>query len=346
MPVPSGPTAEQIVQGPKSLDITDLGIVVSEGTSKIIGSARLPDVFANRKTQAVKERDTGKAKVEVLDANLNPTGFNTETDFDGQFFLDLLPKNKSYLIKVASEVDGKTAVMREVAHPTNGKECLTVDLATTIVADKILSPPGGALFKEDAALHGAPLMELIKPDELAKMKATIRKCIVIEEEDHARVAEILTAPGPGAGNAAAKLTEEPLGAKLFDDLAKEVPALIEVYHQLVFERPEAELKFTIKATGLVRNKDRKKNRISGTFKLKLVDVKPKTKALEFWFNSSTTKKLGAATAANEWSVTIDTRKFPDGLYTMVSILDPEGGRKRALGSADIEIDNSFLSLCP
>ncbi len=324
---------------PAGLDVTSLGVLPTAGTSRLVGTARVPDVgTAGRKVQAFAEHAAAGARVQVLDADLNPTAIEATADADGQFLLDLIPKNKSIVLQVTTTIDGKPATLHKVARPDAALACVKVDLATTLVADKMLSNGEKALFKADLPLENAPLLELFKAAELAAFEENIRRGLTFEDEDKPRIADILTGGVPGA-------TISVSAVDLFDELATLAPQLVEDYHQKVFERPEAELRFSIKATGYVRNKDRKKQTISGAFTLALSGVAAGTRAVEFWFTSPDRVKLGEANAANGWSTTVDTFQYPDGPYGMVSILMPESGKKQALGSVEITIDNSYTGHC-
>ncbi|MBM3270496.1 MAG: hypothetical protein FJZ01_22910 [Candidatus Sericytochromatia bacterium] len=64
-----------------------------------------------------------------------------------------------------------------------------------------------------------------------------------------------------------------------------------------------------------------------------------------WFTDPVTVKIGQAEEATKWTIPIDTFGFADGSYTMVTIVQPESGKKRPLGSAEVEIDNSFANHC-
>ncbi|MBM3276304.1 MAG: hypothetical protein FJZ00_14215, partial [Candidatus Sericytochromatia bacterium] len=113
----------------------------------------------------------------------------------------------------------------------------------------------------------------------------------------------------------------------------------------VFVRPEAELRFGIAATGYVRSKKKQSLKLKGTYNLRFGDIKPGTKAIELWFPEPIQKKLGEGDAASAWTIPINTFQYPDGAYTMKTILAPQEGKKKALGSAEVEIDNSFRNQC-
>lgn len=348
----AGPQARQLL-APGSLDVDDLGVVALEGKSRVVGSVRIPKlgpVLKGFRLLTLETTPPRAGRVEALTSQLLPAGIEAEVDPDGQFLLDLVPRDTSLVLRVVSDRNGQVATMRKITRSETDLNCVKIDIASTMVADKILSAGREGLFKkEDPALQNAPLIELFKPEELNRLEEKIRGSLEFKtEEDVTFVEQILKSQGPSADPATGRLLvpDEVLpAARLFDAMVKSLPELAEDYHQRVFERPEAELRFNIKATGLVRNRTKSRLKLKGKYNLRFGQLKPGTEAIELWFSTPITAKLGRGDIGNQWTIALNTFAYPDGQYTMKTLLKPFGGNKRPLGSTEVAIDNSFTELC-
>ncbi len=324
-----GPAQSTALGSPSDLDVAEIAkYLAPDGKSKLLGSAKLPQLTqADRKTQAVGDPASG-AKVELLDGNMQPTGIESTADADGLFSLENVPTGQTAIIKVTSVKNGQTATMRKVTRPSEALQCVKVDVASTMVTDKILS--GSPLFKSDPPLEGAPLIDLFKPERVEALEETIRKGLVVDEEGTKEIALILADPKGDA-------------SKLFDDVVKDAPILVDVYHEL-FERPDSAIAIRIAAIGENHNQQ-KKRAISGVLKMQLQGVKAGTKAIEFWFSVPRREQWALADGANDFTVTLDTWKYPDGTYTMETVLVGANGKRKMLGKITIDIVNSVAGHC-
>lgn len=328
----SGNSASMVVApgSPSDLEVAEIAKFLGpDGKSKLLGSAKLPQLAASdRKTQALGGESAAGAKVEVLDSKGQPTGIGTTADADGLFSLEGVPTGETAIIKVTSVINGQSATMRKITRPSEPLQCVKVDAATTMVTDKILS--GTPLFKGDPPLEGAPLVDLFKPERVDALEESIRKGLEIDAEGLKDIEKILVNPNGDTST-------------IFDQVVKEAPILADVYHE-VFERPDSTIAIRVKVIGDNHNQQRKRA-ISGVLKMQLQGVKAGTKAIEFWFSVPRREQWAQANSANDFTVTLDTWKYPDGTYTMETVLVGASGKRKMLGKITIDIVNSVASFC-
>lgn len=322
----------------KELAVSSAGVVgdvqASLGTAMIMGSAQQPlDAGAGFSTQST----SAGMQVELMEwrnGAMQPTGVRTQTNADGDFTLVNVPRGVTAMIRVTAD-DGSGMTMRKLTRVEQAVQCVKVDLATTVVADKIRS--NDPLVQSDPALDGADLPELTRTDRLEAFEKEVRKLIAEAGSTLTRT-QITSVLGEhvqddGSQNA----------ATLFNAMVAGKPTLVESY-QHVFERLEAAIGVRISAVGINHNLHDNRRTVSGVMQLQIVEPPKGTTGIEFWFSSPKKDLVATASAAADWTTKLDTWKHPDGYYTLDAVA-VVGGRRKLLGKLLFIINNSVAVHC-
>ncbi len=317
-----------------ALDITRVAKVsVDQGTSKVMGTVRLPagalDTLATDPQRWVFVEG---ATVALEDGSGNPfPGLSrVRTDASGAFSLDGVPRGVSVRVRVSLEAGDRIFRMQKLLRPGEPLSCSHVDLATTVVADKLLS--GSPLILHDPGLQGAELVELFKPEALEDVEATVRQWIVGNPSDP----EIWRA-GLSQGGLADR----------FDAIAQQVSGLAQAYHG-VFDRADSSLTVRIAAVGTnMVGQAPDIPSVSGILTFQVSEAPAGTERVEYWMlGNGVRQKVGEGTEPIAYKVTFDSWGLRDGSYSLVPVVVGRDGSRQMLNNYRLMVDNSVATQCP
>lgn len=319
--------------GGASLEVQRIAsVVVSEGTSRVMGTVRLPaSLLAGTGDTLEGLAFATEGRLELLDASGQPISqvAAVNVDAQGNYAFPAVPLGISMLMRAEIPVGGQTLVLKKLIRPTEALTCAHVDLATTVVADKVMAAQ--PLVKHDPGLVGADLFELFHPARLLGVESLFRQ-------------QIALAPPPGIDVVRAALVGADTSA-LFDQLEGMRAGAGDAYHDM-FDRPDSSLDIRIAAAGTnsIGVKDRSK--IFGIIRFKVVNAPAGTARVEFWAKSKSQVKIAEGTASPDFAATLDTWTLADGEYTFDTIAISESNKRRLLGQTFVRIENTIGNHCP
>lgn len=316
------------------LDITRVAKVsVDQGTSKVMGTVRIPagalDAQASDPQRWVFVEG---ATVAVADANGNPVAglSSVRTDASGAFSFDGVPRGVSVRVRVSVETGDRTYRMQKLLRPGEPLTCSHVDLATTVVADKLLS--ASPLLQQDPGLQGADLVELFKSEALEDVETSVRRWIVGNPLDP----EVWRV-GLSQGGLAARL----------EAIAQQVPGLSQAYHD-AFERADSSLTVKIAAVGTnTVGQAPDIPSVSGILTFQVSEAPAGTERVEYWMlGNGVRQKVAEGKEGPAFKETFDSWGLPDGSYSLAPVVVGRDGSRQMLNNYRLMVDNSVATQCP
>lgn len=233
------------------------------------------------------------------------------------------------VLRAEIPVGDRTYVLKKLLRPTEALTCAHVDLATTVVADKLLGTH--PLVKPDPGLMGADLFELFHPARLLGVEAIFRK-------------RLDKAPPPSRDDVRDALTVAQTSG-IFDLLEPLTSGGGDAYHGM-FDRPDSSLDIRISAVGTNSIGVKERPTVFGILRFKVMGAPAGTARVEFWAKSDRQEKVAEGTASPDFTASLDTWTLPDGEYTFDTIAVSETNRRRLLGQTFVRIENSIGNHCP
>jgi hypothetical protein len=304
-------------------------LITDDGTSTVMGSARVPASLASEGPSAGPAVTLAGASLRLLDAEGTPLSgiLPIETDAMGTFTLPNAPLGRSVLAELSGELDGRRITLRKYLRPTQSLTCAHVDMATTLVADKLTCDQ--PLVTPDPGLEGAELFELVDPAKLIAVESRVRELLKSEALEQGSWLQAL-ADGETA--------------PLFDMLVQRYPDLGALY-QGSFERPDSSLGIRITAVGSNRATipGADERVVMGVLNLKAEGLPPETVKVEYVLNG---KKVAESAAPPTWEAVLDTWDHPNGPYTLSTVAVGPDGRREAAIRTYMLVRNALDLHCP
>jgi hypothetical protein len=330
------PAGVSVSSGERSVDLTRIAkVVVAPGASKVLGTVRLPRAIMNQES-AGKLDDlvmVPGTTLRLVDEQGTPiAGTSSQlSDTGGGFAFSHVPLGVSMTLEAEVAVGGKTLRLKKLLRPTEALTCAHVDLATTLVADQLLS--ASPLLAPDAGLELADLYNLFLPSRLLDAEARVRRNL--QEETPGSLDGLLTRLSQG--DASPKMGE----------LVLRDPGLTTAYMD-IFERPDSSLAINIKTSAIGTNSIGVENRhlIFGVISLKVVGAPNGTARIEYWTKSDTQRKIAESTTPGTWEATVDTWTLPDGNTTLDTVAILDSGKKVLVARSYLTIQNTVANVCP
>ncbi|HEY9898170.1 MAG TPA: hypothetical protein V6D00_03205 [Pantanalinema sp.] len=307
-------------------------VVVSDGTSRVMGTVRLPESLLGQGGDRLDSpRGIAGAELTLLDASGQPIP-NTATvrsDAEGLFSIPSAPLGVSMVLRAQAVVGSRTLTLKKLLRPSQALTCAHLDLASTVIADKLLSAQ--PLLVLDPGLVGADLFELFNPVRLQEVEKLLRRRI--DQSPPPGVAEVGDALAAGDTS------------QVFDLFAAGSLDITNGY-QDVFERPDSSLVLRISAVGTNSVGIKERPVAFGVLRLKVFNAPEGTTRVEFWAKSDRQIKIGESAIGPEFESTFDTWSVPDGDYTFDTIVVTTSNRRKLLGQTFVTIQNTLENFCP
>lgn len=332
---------------PRGLELTRVSkLITDQGSSKVMGNLKLPrsvvsELISNNSASLIANRAASfrinslgdsvplsRIQVRVVDLQGAPLpGVSAvQTDQEGTFTLSQVPVGRTLLVEGLLQGNGQLIKLHKYLKPTESLSCAKIDLASTLVADKIISR--NPLIKSDPGLQGSNLVDLVDPEKLQQVEDDLRKAL---DSEAAPAAQDLS-NALVAGNT----------PTVFDQIVKNVPELGDSY-QHTFERLDSSLGIRVAAVGSntspIRGKDGPA--VMGVMTLKPSGAPPGTARMEYLLNN---QKILDVPFPGESS--LDTWNFPNGPCTLEVIAVGADGRRDSLVKTYMVIRNLPDALCP
>jgi hypothetical protein len=317
------------VQAPASLAVERMAkVVVSNGTSRLMGSIRMPAPLLHHPGLPSQLDLVPDATISVLtgQTQLGPDAKAIAVS-GGQFIVKEVPVGGPLLLQATVQASGYSFVLKKLLHPSEALTCAHMDLATTLVADQIMS--ASPLLTPDDGLSGADLIQLFDIARLEQLEAKVRARIPD------KYATLIGLPAALTAGATA-----PYLAKIIGD----DPTLVSQY-QAVFDRPDSSVNIRIASVGTssVRTGDRAP--VFGVLHFKVTGADPDAQRIEYWLLQQSQQKIGESTVGPSFDYTFDTWGTANGDYSLDTVeVTPK--RRKLLGVTPISIQNGVPSFCP
>ena len=333
-------------------------LVTNQGTTEIIGNMTLPSnvvssLISNNSANLISNNAGSlisnntaqyrtcslgdpvplpRIQVQVVDSKGNPLpGVSSVlTASDGSYLLPRVPIGTSMLVEgIIPTNNGQPIKLHKFLRPSDSLTCGKVNLATTLVADKLTS--NNPLVKSDPALAGSDLFDLVDPTKLQAI-----------EDD---VQQALSGPNAPSPQALANALAQGTTTAVFDQLVQTSPAIGDAYQQS-FARPDSSIGVKIMAVGknnaTIKGGDGSNGTtVVGIMSLKTEGAPTDTVKIEYWLNG---KKILEAPPPGV--TTLDTWNYPNGPYTLEAFAVRSDGSRESLCRTFMVINNSLDMLCP
>lgn len=326
-------------------------LTTTAGTSTVMGTFSLPSSVVSNNSGSLISNNAGSlvsnnaasyrisalgspvglpdVAVRLIDGRGNPLPNipPVTTALSGGYELPMVPVGKAIIIEGRIETTSGTIKLRKYLRPSESLSCANVDLATTMVVDKLTS--GSPLVTQDPGLAGSDLFELVDPARLQEVESAVREALAGDN-----------APTPDEALSALQGGKV---AVLFDELATETPTLGTVYQE-TFERPESSLGIRIAAVGENRAAIPKSDGpvVTGVLDLKLSGAPFTTSRVEYRIAGTTVAEgLGPVGPAS-----LDTWTLPNGPCTLEAVAIMADGRREVHSRTYMVIRNSLDMHCP
>lgn len=307
-------------------------VVVSEGTSRVMGTVRLPASLLDG-TGASLDAPTfvTSGRLTLLDADGQPIPQTepAEVDAQGGYSFPAVPLGVSMVLRAEIPVGDRTLVLKKLIRATDALTCAHVDLATTLVADKLFSAT--PLVKPDPGLAGADLFELFHPARLLGVEAHFRQRLDL-------------APPPSLEDVRDALVAGDTSG-IFNLVEPLATGSGDAYHDM-FERPDSSLDIRISAVGTNSVPIKERPKVFGVLRFKVLNAPEGIARIEYWAKSSRPEKVAEASDTPDFLATWDSWTLPDGDYTFDTIAVFENNRRRLLGQTFVRIENTIGNHCP
>lgn len=330
------PAGVSLSSGERSIDITRIAKVsVVPGTSKVLGTVRLPRAIVDGKSNGLLDDlvTVPGAVLRLVDENRQLIANTTSvtSDAGGVFAFPRVPLGTSMTLQAEVNLHGKTLRLSKVLRPTEALTCAHVDLATTLLADQLLS--ASPLLERDEALEGADLYNLFIPSRSLDVEAHVRSGL--KQRPSGSLTDLL-----------AKLTQGDT-ASLLGELAQQDSTLTPAYMN-IFERPDSSLAINIRTSAIGTNSIgiEKRNLIFGVVTFKVVGAPANTARMEYWAKSTSQQKVAESTIRETWEASLDTWTLPDGDTTLDTVAILDNGKKVLVGRSYLSIQNTIANVCP
>ncbi|MEB3204784.1 MAG: carboxypeptidase-like regulatory domain-containing protein [Candidatus Sericytochromatia bacterium] len=337
--------ASPVLPKPSLLNVNEqFAAILTDGTARLIGRARIP--VASADGRSVTEVPAAGARVVLLDTDFKTTVSVAIADANGQFQIDDVPRGGASILRIT--LTGATSqTVEKLVYPTTSVECVTVDLASSLVVDKIAA---NGLLKPDPSLEGrSDLLDLVKPDKLAAFEEELRDKIATLPP--AEIAPLLpetlkptdpdaikATPSPGPGGAPTA------PGSILDKIGSEDEQVADNYND-IFVRPEdASLVFRISAVGTNAGVPKGAQRISGLVDVALTGMPSDVTLCEVWTIIPSRRLLCTVTGEGNWKGRFDSWPMPLG-PTNLDFIGHAASGKRVLQRLPVIVDNSVSNLC-
>lgn len=326
-------------------------LVTTAGTSTVMGTFSLPSGIVSNNSGSLIGNNAGnlignntasyrtaslgsgvglsQVAVRLVDGKGVPVAGveGVTTNGTGGYELPQVPVGRAMIVEGVIQTTTGPIRLRKYLRPSEALSCANVDLATTMVVDKLTS--GSPLVSSDPGLAGSDLFELVDPAKLQEVEAALRETLV---SDKAPTPSEAIAALQGGGTDA-----------LFDRVAAEKPELGSTYQE-TFERPDSSLGVRIAAVG--------ENRapipgadgplVIGVMDLKVAGAPPGARRIEYRISGKVVAEGPAPTGAT----TLDTWTLPNGPCTLEASAVMPDGRREVLSRTYMVIRNSLDMHCP
>jgi len=322
---------------------------LTDGTALLLGRARIP--VAGAADASLSELPAAGATVILLARDFKTEISRATADGSGNFRIQDVPRGGASILRVVHESDAGTRTLEKLVFPTTSVECVRVDLASSLLVDKIAS---NGLLKPDPLLSGRDdLLDLVQPDKLSSFEKDIRdKLSKLPTQDvtdllqealkPTEVPDPAATPVPGSGSGAGGGTGS--GNSLLDRLGAKDDAVADDYNDIFVRPDEASLTFNISATGFNSGVPDDLQRISGVVSLSLTGMPDDVTSCELWTLIPERRLLVTLTRAASWAGEFNSWPMPQGPTNLDFIgITPAG--KRVLQRLPVFVDNSVSQLC-
>lgn len=318
-------------------------LVTTIGTSTVMGTFRLPSDIVSNNSGSLISNNAGsyrtaalgpgiglpRVAVRLVDAKGQPIPdvATVLTDGSGAYEVPEAPVGRAMIVEGEIQTTSGPIKLRKYLRPSEALSCANVDLATTMVLDKLLS--GNPLVGSDPGLAGSDLFELVDPAKLQEVEAAVRSVLSSDE-------------APTASETLAALVEGGTSA-LFDQVAEKQPELGHTYDE-TFERPDSSLGLRISAVGENRAIIPKSDGpvVMGVMEFKVAGAPFDARTIEYRIAG----KLVAQGPAPLGPATLDTWTVPNGPCTLEAMAVMPDGRRVVLSRTYMVIRNSLDMHCP
>ncbi|MEB3299514.1 MAG: carboxypeptidase-like regulatory domain-containing protein [Candidatus Sericytochromatia bacterium] len=338
--------ASPVLPKPRLLNVDEeFAARLTDGTARLIGRARLPLVEASG--SRLSEAPAAGATVVLLGTDFKTEISRTTTDSDGNFRIDNVPRGGASILRVTRGGGAETQAIEKLVFPTTSVECVRVDLASSLLVDKIAA---NGLLKPDPLLSGrTDLLDLVKPDKLAEFEKELRD--KLDDLPPSEVAPLLEdalkatdpsapSPSPPPGDAGAGVVE----GTLLDKLGSQDSTVADNYNDIFVKPEEASLTFRISATGYNTGVPRSAQRVSGMVKVSLTGMPQDVTTCELWTIMPDRRQLLTLTGDKGWQGEFDSWSMSSG-PTNLDFIGIAPGGKRVLQRLPVIVDNSVSNLC-
>jgi len=319
---------------PRTIDITRIAkVMVSPGTSKVLGTVRIPQALltGSGATSPNELVTVSGATLRLVNEHGAAIASTQITDADGVFSFSEVPLGVSMTLEAEVPVNGKTLRLAKLIRPTEALTCAHVDLATTLLANKLLSTV--PLLASDPGLEGADLYNLYMPLRLEDVESHVRT--TLRQGLPTSVDDFIT-----------QLTQGD-AASILNQMAQHDSKLVTDY-QNIFERPDSSLviDLTTSAVGTNSIGANARNLVFGVLTFKVTGAPEGAARIEYWAKAATQQKVAESTKTDTWEATLNSWNLPDGDYTIDTIAILGNGKKVLVGKSYLQIQNTIANFCP
>lgn len=344
--------ASPVLPKPSLLNVNEqFAAILTDGTARLIGRARIPVASADGKS--LSEMPAAGARVVLLDTDFKTTVSVTIADADGNFQIDDVPRGGASILRISMTGTSTPQTVEKLVFPTTSVECVRVDLASSLLVDKIAA---NGLLKPDPALSGRnDLLDLVKPDKLAEFEKDLRERLgtLPPEEIAPLLPETLkptdpetlkATPSPSPGTTPAPGATPSPPSSILDKLGSRDEQVADDYNN-IFERPDdASLVFRISAVGTNDGVAKEAQRISGLVDVALTGMPSDVTLCEVWTIIPSRRLLCTVDANASWRGRFDSWPMPLG-PTNLDFIGHAASGKRVLQRLPVIVDNSVSNLC-
>lgn len=295
-------------------------VLTSEGTTRIMGGVSLGEAASKASFEAMA------VSLRVADGSPLPGAPEAAVQKNGHFTVDRVPVGQAMRVQGTFAFDGQPVALERYLRPTESLSCARIDLASTLISQKLLS--SNPLVSADEALEGAQLFELVNPAKLEVIETSLRKAI----ETHPSITPEEIVAAIRAGNTSA----------IFDLLMSDLPDLAALY-QGMFDRPDSSL--GIRISGVGRNTapvpGTETSIVFGVISLAVQGSHPETLRIEYWLNG---RKILESSPGQQ--VSLNTWEYPNQPHSLETVAILPGGRKEVLSRTYLVIRNTLDLYCP
>ncbi|MEB3188418.1 MAG: carboxypeptidase-like regulatory domain-containing protein [bacterium] len=324
---------------------------LTDGTALLLGRARLPVVATPG--ASLSEEPAAGATVVLLARDFKTEISRATTDGSGNFRIQNVPRGGASILRITHESKAGSRTIEKLVFPTTSVECVRVDLASSLLVDKIAS---NGLLKPDPLLSGRDdLLDLVQPDKLANFEKDLRdqlaklptdgvNDLLDEALKPTEIPDPTASPSPGTGSGSNSGGGPSAGQSLLDRLGQKDENVAENYNDIFVRPDEASLTFNISAIGFNDGVAKDAQRISGVVSVNLTGMPADVSTCELWTIYPERRLLVTLSDKAAWAGEFDSWPIPQG-PTNLDFIGITVAGKRVLQRLPVIIDNSVSELC-